>query len=131
MLTALTILDDAFGVWAQVSTSLPTKQVRPQRFVRVSRVGGGQGDPATDTARLLVECFGPDTATVEAMCNTARAALRNARGITVNCHYASGDVVEVFVRSWDGEQGPVDFPHPDILDRERWQFHGDFAVKAN
>lgn len=121
---AVEILADAFGKYAVVSTKLPRNSQRPERFVRVSRVGGGQNNPATDTARLLVECFGYDTETVEKMCNTARTALRNAAGTTVTDE-------DIFIRDWNNEQGPVDFFHPDIIDRERWQFTGDLTVKAN
>lgn len=129
VLAAITVLSDGFGDYADVSASLPAKG-RPLRFVRVTRVGGGQDNPAIDIARLLIECFGPDTATAEAMCNTVRAALRNAMGTTVDCENGS-TTTRVFIRGWGNEQGPVDFPHPEILDRQRWQLHGDFSVKAN
>lgn len=123
VLAAITILQDGFGEYAYVSAKLPGHN-RPARFVRVTRVGGSQPHPATDIARILVECFAKDTAQAEAMCNTARAALNNAAGTTV-----SED--NIFVRAWGNEDGPVDLPHPDILDYERWQLHGDLAVKSN
>lgn len=128
VLAAVTLLQNAFGSYAVVSASLP--KGRPERFVRVTRVGGGQQNPAIDNARILVECFAIDTSMVEAMCNTVRAALRNAAGTTVTCVNGS-DTIEVFIRGWDDEQGPVDFPHPEILDRQRWQLHGDLVVKSN
>ena len=82
VLTAITILSDAFGEYAFVSAKLPGRE-RPDRFVRVTRVGGGQDNIATDTARLLIECYAKDVGQVEAMCNTARAALRNSGGNSV------------------------------------------------
>jgi hypothetical protein len=117
--TAITILAEAFGVYALVSARMPKQ--RPIRFIRVTRVGGQQDNPVTDVARLLVECFGPDVETVEAMSATARTALRNA---------ISTNVDDVWVRDWSGEQGPVDFPHPDILDMERWQFQGNLSLST-
>lgn len=117
--TAISILVEAFGVYAAVSAKMPKH--RPIRFVRVSRVGGGQDDPITDRARILVECFGPDTETVEAMTATARTALRNAISTIVD---------GVFVRGWANEQGPVDFPHPQIIDLDRWQFQGDLILST-
>lgn len=120
VLTAITVLTEGFGTYAVVSAKMP--RTRPERFVRVTRVGGHQDHPATDTARILVECFGYDTATCENMCNTARAALRNAAGTTVD---------GVFVRAWGNEDGPVSLAHPDVIDMERWQFHGDFDCKSN
>lgn len=120
---AIAILVDAFGNYAFVSAKLPGKTPRPERFVKVSRVGGNQPHPATDNARLLVECFAKDTAQCEAMCNTARAALHNAAGTIV--------ADDVFIRSWGNETGPQDFPHPDILEYDRWQLQGDLLVKSN
>lgn len=125
LLAAITILGEAFGVYADVSAKLPRNN-RPDRFVKVSRVGGGQDDPVTDRARILIECFGRDPAECENMCNTARAAMRNAQGSTVTT-----TVTDMFIRWWGNEDGPTDFPHPDILDRERWQVHGELAVKSN
>jgi len=126
VLTAITILSEAFGSYAFVSAKLPGGSNRPQRFVRVSRVGGGQDHQATDVARLLIESFGKDVGQVENMCNTVRAALRNAAGTTVTTTEGP-----VFVRRWDNEQGPVDYPHPEILDFDRWQLTGDLLVKSN
>lgn len=117
--TVITVLAEAFGVYAQVSARMPKK--RPVRFVQVSRVGGRWDNPVTDVARILVECFGPDVETVEAMTATARTALRNA---------ISTEVDDVWIRDWSGEQGPVDLPHPDVMDMERWQFHGDISVST-
>jgi len=125
LLTAITILDEAFGDYAFVSAKLPG-HVRPDRFIKVSRVGGGLDNMASDFPRILVECYAPEVGQVEAMCNTARTALRNAGGTTV---VTTGG--NVFVRSWENEHGPTDFHNPEILDRERWQIHGDLVLKAN
>lgn len=117
--TAITILAAGFGQYALVSAKMPKQ--RPIRFVQVSRIGGTQTDPITDNARLLIECFGPDTETVEAMSATARTALRNAISTVVD---------GVWVRNWHNEQGPVDFPHPQIIDMDRWQFTGDLSLST-
>jgi hypothetical protein len=117
--TCISILADAFGVYALVSARMPKQ--RPIRFVKVTRVGGSQDDAITDVARLLVECFGPDVETVESMTATARTALRNAISTVVD---------NVWVRNWSNEQGPVDFPHPEILDMERWQFQGSLSLST-
>ncbi len=122
---AITILVDAFGDYASVSEALP-KRNYPDRFVKVTQAGGSQTHPATDNARILVECFAKDVPQAIAMCHTARAAFRNASATMV--HAATGDI---FVRWWGNEDGPTHFPHPDILDRERCQLHGTLAVKSN
>lgn len=118
VLTAIRILDEALDP-IPVSSKMPRN--RPPMFVRVSRIGGGQNSIVTDTARILVEVWGPGTATVEAMANTARAALRNAGGTNVD---------GVWVRAWTNEQGPVDFPDFDVPDMARWQFFGDLLVST-
>jgi len=125
VLAAITILSDAFGEYAFVSAKMPPRG-RPERFVRVTRMGGTLHNIATDAAKILVECFAQDVGQVEAMCNTARTALRNAGGTTVTT--TQGDV---FVRRFDSESGPTELPHPDLLDWERWQFSGELLVKAN
>lgn len=124
VLTVIAVLSEAFGSYAFVSAKLPHSN-RPDRFVKVSRIGGGQSQIATDTARVLIECFAKDVGQVENMCNTARAALRNSGGTTVTT--TSG---AVFVRGWDNES-LADYPHPDLIDFERWQLTGDLAIKAN
>jgi hypothetical protein len=125
VLAAITVLSEAFGQYAFVSAKMPARN-RPERFVRVTRTGGGLDNEATDKARILIECFAKDVGQVEAMCNTARTALRNAGGTTVTT--TQGDV---FIRRFHNEQGPTDFPHPDLLDWDRWQILGDLLVKAN
>lgn len=125
LLAAITVLDEAFGAYAHVSARLPATN-RPDRFVKVTRVGGGLDNIASDSARILIECFAKDVGQCEAMCNTARTALRNSAGTNVTT--TEGDV---FVRSWGNESGPTDFPHPEILDYDRWQLHGYLLVKAN
>lgn len=121
VLAAVTILEQAFGEYALVSTKLPARN-RPDRFVRVERAGGGQDDPVTDKARILVECYAKDTAQAEAMCNTARAAFRNA---------TSTFVENMFIRWYGNEQGVADYAHPDIVDYERWRFTADLWISTN
>ena len=138
LLGAVTILEAGFRFpdgshAAMVSTKLPA-HVRPERFVRVSRIGGGQNDPATDVARLLVDCFGRDSATCEFMCNTARAALHNSVSTWVTPTNLDGlpdHINSMFIRWCGNESGPADLAHPDILDYERWQFTIDLWIAAN
>jgi hypothetical protein len=121
LLAAVTILEEAFGEYAQVSTKLPARN-RADRFVRVSRSGGTQQDPVTDRARIITECYAKDTAQAEMMCNTARAAYRNA---------CSTFVLDMWVRWYGNEAGPNDIAHPDIVDYERWQFTGELWIATN
>lgn len=125
ILTAIAILEDAFGDYAFVSAALP-RQSRPDRFVKVTRTGGDMRDPVTDLARLLIECYGTDIATIEAMTGTVRSAFRNAAGTTVT----AGDY-SVFIRHWDNEHVVIPWTNPEIVDRERSQVTGDLAISIN
>jgi len=125
LLAAITVLSEAFGNYASVSAKLPGT-IRPERFLKVTRVGGDLVNIATDSARIMVECYAQDVGQVEAMCNTARTALRNAGGTTV-----TADNISVFIRWWEETSGPADYPNPEVLDFERWQFTGSLMVKAN
>lgn len=117
--TAISVLQDAFGQYALVSAKMPKQ--RPVRFVVVSRIGGRWSNRVTDTARILVECYGQDTETAEAMSGTARAALLNAISTVVD---------GVWIRNWSNENGPTDFWNPSIIDMERWQFQGDLSLST-
>lgn len=125
VLTAISILDAAFDEYAFVSAKLPSR-IRPERFVQVKRIGGGLANIATDTARLLIDCYAKDVGQVESMLDTARTALRNAGGTTVST--TSGDV---FVRSWTRDNVVSDYPNPEILEYERGQLNGELVIKSN
>jgi hypothetical protein len=125
LLAAITVLTEAFGEYAFVSAKLPA-HTRPDRFVKVSRVGGTRDNIATDAARILVECYAKDVGQVEAMCNTANAALYNAGGTSI-----TADTQTMFIRAWNETSGATDYPNPDVLDYERWQITGELLVKAN
>lgn len=117
--TALAILRPAFGEWALVSAKKPRQ--RPTRFVYVTLGGGSRANVVSYRARLLLRLYGPDPETVEAMHGTASWALHNAQSTVVD---------EAFIRSWDSEQGPYDYPDPDILDMECWRFSGDLWLST-
>ncbi len=114
----IAILEEAFPGMA-VSTRRPMKW--SESFIRVTRIGGYMSNIVTDTGRQLIECWALDGPTARGMTRTARAALRNAQGKIFD---------GAFIRSWDDEQGPVDFPDPDVPSWYRWQFHGDLSVST-
>src|SRR6516225_12377697 len=84
---------------------------RPTQFIRIDRVGGGQFNLATELARLLVECWVHETAggygSAETLANDARHALYASAGTTQ---------AGIFIRAWRNEDGPVNFPDPDVTD---------------
>lgn len=114
----LTVLEDAFpGV--HVSAKVPI--TRPEQFMYVSQIGATQPNPNTDKPRILVECWAPIKKTARDMAYTAGTALRNAAGSCVD---------DVFIRCWDNQQGPIDFPDPMVSDQERWQIFGDLSIST-
>lgn len=124
VLTAIAILEAAFGEYAFVSAKLP--RVKPLRFVRVIRSGGALQNIATDAPRLLIECYAMDIGQVEAMLNSATTALQNAGGTTVITTQGS-----VSVRKWKPASIVSDFPNPDLIEYERGQLTGELLIKAN
>jgi hypothetical protein len=125
--TAPPVVQAAVGI---LSAGLPSilvspimPLVRPATFIRVDRVGGGQLNLATELARLLVECWVAETAGgyggAEILANNARHAL-----------YASAGQVfaGIFIRAWRNEDGPVNYPDPDVSNMTRFQFTGDLLV---
>ncbi|MCK9468664.1 MAG: hypothetical protein M0Q49_04540 [Porticoccaceae bacterium] len=104
-----------------VSDEMP--KTRPAQVVLVSQVGGSRPNPVQSIHRLLIECWLAKSSAVniETWCGEVSAALRNSSGRTYN---------GVFSFGWGNEQGPVDFPDPDVTDMRRWQFHGDLKLSA-
>lgn len=72
---AVKMLKDALGV--RVSTRMPDPE--PQRFVIVSRIGGGADTWATKAPRFLVECYAPTETAAEQLADDAWDAWRRFR----------------------------------------------------
>ncbi|MFF2026563.1 hypothetical protein [Rhodococcus koreensis] len=104
-------------VW--VATKVP--EPRRPRMVRATRMPGGglTAHGATDTVRLLLECWGDDEEAAESLANVARAVLKASIGRTV---------ADTFVRHWKEDGGP--YPWPDESGQERWQLTGDLLLKV-
>lgn len=115
---AITVLADAFPD-VHVAGAVP--RTRPDQFVYVSQIGATQPNPNTDKPRILVECWAPTPKIAHDMAYTAGTALRNAAGSIVE---------DVFIRRWDNQQGPTDFPDPAVSDQERWQIFGDLNIST-
>jgi hypothetical protein len=115
---AIAILDAKFGF--TVSDTMP--KTRPPQIILVSHMGGSRPNPAQSIHRLLIECWANKFQfNLEEMCAEASAALRNSRGKSF---------ADAFSFGWTNEQGPVDFPDPDVTDMSRWQFHGDLTLST-
>ena len=118
--TAIAIVTEAFGEYAQVSANMPRQL--PIRFIRVDRIGGSRPNPVTDIARILIECFGPDPETVESMCSTVDEAMHNAIGTIVG---------DVFIRDWTNINGPIRRNYRDLLSVSRMMVDGDLWLSTS
>lgn len=97
----------------------------PDRFIKVTRTGGGMNNKVTDRALLLTECWSVDSTEAESLANACRA-LYNAAALR------SQRFAGAYVRGWDeAGDGPVDFPDPTIASHDRWQFLGGLLVSTN
>lgn len=132
------ILEAAFsdGQYAAVHTKLPAKD-RPERFVVVTRIGGGQTNQAVDICRVLVECYARVDEQAERMTGTSSAALRNAASTwkTINDRNDPGGTQpppeRIWVRGYGNETGLAKLNNPDVLTHEKWQFIGELSVAVN
>lgn len=75
---AVAALRDALGV--RVSTQLPDSKNRPERFVVLSRIGGGSDDWATKDPRFLIECYDTSELGAEELADEAWDAWAGLRG---------------------------------------------------
>ncbi len=122
VLTAIRILTPGQSP-TLVTDEMP--KARPARIVLVSQTDGSRPNPVQSVHRLLVECWLSKTldssVNIETWCGEVSAALRNS----------SGSIYDgVFSFGWGNEQGPADFPDPDVTDMRRWQFHGDLTLST-
>lgn len=122
VLTGVRILEAAYPA-VKVSDEMP--KTRPNQIILISQVGGDRPNPVQSVHRLLIECWLSksldSSVNIETWCGEVSAALRNSSGNLYN---------GVFSYGWGNEQGPVDFPDPDVTDMRRWQFHGDLTLST-
>lgn len=99
--------------------------VYPDRFVKVTRTGGGMNNMVTDRALLLVECWSVDSTEAENLANACRALFRVSA-------LRQQQFAGAWIRGWDeAGDGPVDFPDPSLASHDRWQFLGGLLVSTN
>lgn len=97
--------------------------ILPNRFIRVTRAGGGMINRVTDEARLLIECWSDDSADCEEFANAARGVIYASRG-----QKHGGGFIRHVERHDDG---PVDHPDPLFPGHERYQFRVGVLVSTN
>lgn len=83
--TLVRAFSDALGV--KVSTRKP--EAKPDKFVVLSRIGGGADDWATRNPRFLVECFASSELEAERLGELAWETWRRLR--TAKIHWTSVD----------------------------------------
>lgn len=97
----------------RVSTRKPDPT--PEKFVVVSRIGGGSEDWATRDPRFLIECFATSEVEAEVLAQTAWEAWRLAR------------TPEIYFGSPDANLVRYDDPDPKL---NRFQFTGGLKLKV-
>lgn len=110
---AVAALRDALGV--RVSTQLPDSKNRPDRFVVLSRIGGGSDDWATKDPRFLIECYAPTELEAEELADGAWDAWAGLRG-PAPLHRAYSD------------NNLTRYDNPD-LKHHRFQFTGGLQLR--
>lgn len=119
---AVTVLRDGLGEHDRqhVGTRVPAE--RPGRFVTVSRAGGSQVNPFTDSVMLIVQAWDDDTVygetNTEVVANLCQGLLRAASGTWV---------AGAKVRRWEPNALPSWFPDPDS-GAARFQFTGELRL---
>ncbi|MFD8618263.1 hypothetical protein [Streptomyces sp. NPDC059513] len=97
---------------AGVSVSTKVPSPRPQKLIKVTRVGGSKLRLNADSPILVFECWAPDSIQASALCRQARAYVNAMDGQTIN---------GVWVFKVREVGGPAFFPDPDT-DLPRYQF---------
>ncbi|MBV7294929.1 hypothetical protein KRX51_03220 [Corynebacterium sp. TAE3-ERU12] len=110
-LVAVQALTEATG--EQVSTRLPAQPA--EKFIVVSRIGGGASTFATSDPRFLIECYASDELLAEEFAEQVRAAWRDLRTHDVVRAYDDDNVVR------------QDDPNTDT--RYRFQFTGGLKIR--
>lgn len=106
---AVQALSAALGV--PVSTRMPTN--KPERFVILSRIGGGSGPFGAVSPRFLVECYAPTEIAAEEFGELVRITWQTMRTHGINRGYDDNNL------AW--------FDAPDI-DHCRFQFTGGLQI---
>ncbi|WP_431784326.1 hypothetical protein [Streptomyces chumphonensis] len=99
-----------------VGTRVPSP--RPDRFVRIERIGGGRRDKVTDRARLDVHCWAESEEAAHDLATLARALLGDLPGWRGAVAY---DVAEV--------GGPNLMPDP-VTDTPRYAFAVEVSLRG-
>lgn len=111
---AVAALRDALG-GVRVSTQLPDSKNRPQRFVVLSRIGGGSDDWATKDPRFLIECYATSELDAEELADEAWDAWSGLRGpAPLHRGYADNNLTR--------------YDNPDLV-HHRFQFTGGLQLR--
>lgn len=109
---AVRALTMALGV--RVSTQLPTPE-RPDKFIVLSRIGGGSEDWAMKNPRFLVECYATSELDAEGLADEAWDVWSGLRGpAPISTAYADNNLTR--------------YDNPD-LKHHRFQFTGGLRLR--
>lgn len=129
LLVAVTVLRDGLNLHDQqgVYTRVPAQ--RPSRFVTVTRVGGQQPNPFTDSVMMIIQAWDDDKHQgefrSEQTANLCVGLLRASSGIRVDTLESNAKI-----RRWEQNSLPSWFPDPDT-GIPRFQFTGELRLALN
>ncbi|RJO79312.1 hypothetical protein D5S18_02990 [Nocardia panacis] len=102
---------------------------RPNRFVRITRVGGPRLTKVTDGPMILAECW--DVRSAEALAGEVADIFELAPGRYVNYTGDDGKPAHAWISSWHEVGGPVRHPDPDVLSQDRWTLTVRLGISTN
>lgn len=123
LLTAVTVLRDGLDSQdpQKVFTRVPAD--RKGRFVTVTRAGGTQPNPFTDSVALIIQTWDDDKilgeSRAEQTANLCVGILRASSGTRV---------LGAKIRRWEQNALPSWFPDPDVPGVARFQFTGELRL---
>ncbi|QIS21259.1 hypothetical protein [Nocardia terpenica] len=102
---------------------------RPDRFVKISRVGGPRYNVVTDGPMLMVECW--STGSAEEMAMRVAAVFEQCPGRYIHYENDRGESAQAFVSSYREVGGPVRHLDPDVLEQDRWTMTVRLGISSN
>lgn len=103
--------------------------VRPDSFVRVTRVGGPRKNIVTDGPMLTFECW--DYVSAEGLAMKVADLLEDSPGSFVTYTDDDGNPQDAWISSWEEVGAPTQHPDPDVDYQDRWVLTARLGISTN
>ncbi|MBF6330861.1 hypothetical protein [Nocardia transvalensis] len=104
-------------------------QKRPDRFVKISRVGGPRYNAVTDGPMFMIECW--CTGSAEEMAMHVASVFELCLGRYVEYQNDAGESAYAFISSYREVGGPVRHLDPDVSSQDRWTMTVRLGISSN